>query len=58
MIDADGLLVLREYYEAGDRIGYWTALDAMGDPYGALARGVALNDTMAGATANGFEPRT
>ena len=46
--------VLREYVEAGDRIGYWTALDEMGDPYGALALGVALNDSIAGATANGF----
>ena len=28
---------LREHVEAGDRIAYYEALEAMGDPYGALA---------------------
>ena len=44
-----------EYFKnIGDRIGYYRTLSASGDPYGGLALGVVLNDTIAGATANYF----
>ncbi|UIJ81771.1 calcium-binding protein [Rhizobium leguminosarum] len=48
------LALLGTYADAGDRIAYYTQLVAWGYNYGALAMGVADNDTLSGATANIF----
>ncbi|PIE08497.1 MAG: hypothetical protein CSA74_02040 [Rhodobacterales bacterium] len=46
--------ILKAHVEAGDRIAYYTALDSFGVAYGGLALGVVLNNSISGASANGF----
>ena len=46
--------VLSQYVAAGDRIGYYSALDDWRFSYGKLALGVVSNDDFAGALANGY----
>jgi hypothetical protein len=43
---------LEFYLDAGDRIGYYTALSLCGEKYGALARGVVDAENLMGGSAN------
>lgn len=45
---------LKAAHDAGDRVTYYSVLEAAGVTYGALAKGVATGDTISGSTANVF----
>lgn len=46
--------ILQMHADAGDRVAYYTQLEAWGYSYGGLALGVVNNDTISGISANAY----
>lgn len=53
-LTSEQLSILQAHSDAGDRISYYSALEAFGVAYGGLALEVVLNNSIAGAAANAF----
>ena len=53
-LTSEQLSILQAHSDAGDRIAYYSALEAFDVAYGGLALGVVLNNSIAGAAANAF----